>query len=385
MAKLSLWNAKKKNDYRFFDRTIGEMFQIGGTAFLVHKFLGTTGTTGSDDLTLPNYPDNAATNIGDLLLLENRDRNYDENLYELRGSYNVQDNEFDLSQFGLMLSNDTLFITFHINDMIDILGRKLMPGDVLELPHLKDDTLLDDSDDGINDYGVLPKLYKIDDTNRASEGFSPTWWPHIWRVKMSPLADSQEYEDILGKTLDEFGGEGDVSGGATAGDNSPPGSSGTTFADVLSTGNTNLAISDAIIAEAERQVPNRNLEHSHLYVDENHEDGTPYLFLTDGCPPNGEPIAGEGSDFPLSPDEGEWFLRTDYEPAVLYKREGPKWVRKEAMFRRKWTTASRSLITFINNRKKISRNNKIIESKVGVSKIIEPQVPKPKIDEDYVK
>jgi hypothetical protein len=77
-------------------------------------------------------------NIQDLLFLENRDRTYDPNIYRLRGHYNVQNLDFDLSQFGLFLNNDIIFITVHYNDMIDIVGRKLMVGDVLELPHLLD-------------------------------------------------------------------------------------------------------------------------------------------------------------------------------------------------------------------------------------------------------
>ena len=68
-----------------------------------------------------------------------------QSVYQLRGIYNVQDIDFDLTQFGLFLANDTLFINFHMNDMIDTLGRKLMSGDVLELPHLKDFHPLDES------------------------------------------------------------------------------------------------------------------------------------------------------------------------------------------------------------------------------------------------
>ena len=89
MPKLQLWNRTKKNDYKFFDKTIAEMFRVGGTEFLVHKFIGAADQGESDDVTLPLYPDEAATNIQDLLLLENRDRIYDDTVYSLMGSYNV--------------------------------------------------------------------------------------------------------------------------------------------------------------------------------------------------------------------------------------------------------------------------------------------------------
>ena len=78
---------------------------------------------------------------------------YDKDVFELRGVYNVGDNDFDLSQFGLFLSGDTVFMTFHINDMIEIMGRRLINGDVLEMPHLLDDTALNAAK------GPLPKFY----------------------------------------------------------------------------------------------------------------------------------------------------------------------------------------------------------------------------------
>ena len=42
MPRLSLWqDGKHSNDYKFFDRRISEMFTIGGTGILLHKYLGT--------------------------------------------------------------------------------------------------------------------------------------------------------------------------------------------------------------------------------------------------------------------------------------------------------------------------------------------------------
>ena len=42
VARLSLWkDGKHSNDYKFMDRRISEMFTIGGTGVLLHKYLGT--------------------------------------------------------------------------------------------------------------------------------------------------------------------------------------------------------------------------------------------------------------------------------------------------------------------------------------------------------
>lgn len=362
MPRLSLWNQRKQNDYRFFDRNIREQFLVGGTAFLVHKYEGVP-----EDVANNTDGENLSTGFGsttiqDVLLLENRDRKYSDDVYELRGVYNVQDNDFDLSQFGLFLSADTLYIVFHINHMIDIMGRKLMSGDVLEVPHLRDDTLLDGEDDGINTAGVARKFYVVNEATRAAEGFSPTWYPHIWRVKVSPITDSQEFADILDRdvgTFDDPNGTGEETG--------------ETLRDMISTYNTDIALNDQVVAEAERQVPNRNLEHAHLYVDDNNELGTPFMYMTDGEPPNGAKLLGCGGAFPMDPADGSYFLRTDYEPSVLFKRQGSAWIRKEVDWKQKLTTAGRILNTFINNRNKVASNDGLIDSKTSVSKALAPR------------
>jgi hypothetical protein len=48
---------------------------------------------------------------------------------------------------------------------------------------------------------ALKRYYVMQDATRAAEGFAPTWYPHLWRVKLQPLVDSQEYKDII-NTLD---------------------------------------------------------------------------------------------------------------------------------------------------------------------------------------
>jgi len=191
MPRLSLYRPEKGNDYKFIDKNIWEMFQVGGTDVLVHKYIGPGPSVQGNTPTTPTYDMFGETQIQDLLFLENRDRKYDPDVYILRGVYNIQDIDFNLSQFGLFLQNDTIFISFHINDTVEKLGRKLISGDVIELPHLKDDHALNDLN------FALKRFYVIEDVNRASEGFSVTWYPHLYRAKCKPLVDSQEYKDIL--------------------------------------------------------------------------------------------------------------------------------------------------------------------------------------------
>jgi hypothetical protein len=130
MPRLSLYRPEKGNDYKFIDKNIWEMFQVGGTDVFVHKYIG-PGTPAEDTPTTPDYANTSVSNIQDLLFLENRDRKYDPDIYVLRGVYNIQDTDFNLSQFGLFLQNDTIFISFHINDTVEKIGRKLIAGDVI--------------------------------------------------------------------------------------------------------------------------------------------------------------------------------------------------------------------------------------------------------------
>jgi len=287
MPRLSLYRENKQNDYRFLDRTISEQLTVGGTDLYIHKYLGPTNEGTSVDYTQPQYDSLNPNNIQDLLFLENRDRTYDPNIYRLRGHYNVQNLDFDLSQFGLFLNNDIIFVTIHYNDMIDIIGRKLMVGDVLELPHLLDYNPLKE------DIPVaLKRFMQITDTNYASEGFSQTWFPHLWRIKCEPLVDSQEFSQILQEPVnkDTYLGQWDSTKTYPAGyvisfgdknytaitqvpaGTMPPNSTywqldtADNLKDILSTYNKNIQVNNAALQEAQRILPKSGYDNSKLYI-----------------------------------------------------------------------------------------------------------------------
>jgi hypothetical protein len=397
VARLSLWkDGKHSNDYKFFDRRISEMFTVGGTGILCHKYLGPINqgtyitTTASstvvsntlqvsdtanvnigDTITCTNVPTNAVViskdattlrlsanitaniasgttvgvssyastpsytnqsekNIQDLLWMENRDRKYDTSVYKMRGIYQRQDQDFDLSQFGLFLQTGTIFMVFHLRDMVDLIGRKLMNGDVLELQHLTDYDALDQDVPA-----ALKRYYVVGDASFASEGFTPTWWPHLWRVKLNPLVDSQEYKDIL--------------------NNITVGNSNTPIGQILSTLDNNLAVNDAVIREGEANVPLSGYDTSSFYTqsetipeqpertaddvtdkaDDVHDTAdegvltaadVPYAYISGtATAPNGIAM-GMGIQFPQSPLSGDYFLRTDYLPNRVFRFDGKRWV-----------------------------------------------------------
>jgi hypothetical protein len=323
MPRLSLYRPNKQNDYRFFDRTISEQFTVGGTDLYIHKYAGPQTGQASIDYTQPEYDVLNPTNIQDLLFLENRDRVYDKNIYRLRGHYSVQNLDFDLSQFGLFLNNDIIFVTVHYNDMIDIIGRKLMVGDVLELPHLLDYNPLKETIPT-----ALKRFYQITDSNYASEGFSNTWYPHLWRIKCEPLVNSQEFADILKEPIEQDNYLGDWDKDKTyppgytiaygdkiyesikdvpSGLNPPnteywrPIDNGS-LSDILSAYNTNISINDAALQEAARLVPKSGYDVSKLYVvptyGEFQANGIPSGKINQPAPPINIIISAPGTTVP---------------------------------------------------------------------------------------
>ena len=336
MPRLSLYKPERGKDFEFLDRQILEMFTIGGTDLFVHKYLGPDNPDEADATAdQPRYDAVKETNIQDLLFLENRDRKYDPDVYTMRGVYNVQDVDFDLSQFGLFLQNDTLMLTIHIRSSVKTLGRKIMSGDVIELPHLKDEYAL-------NDYAVaLKRFYVVEDVNRASEGFTQTWYPHLYRLKLKQIIDSQEFKEILDLPAEE-----DAPGGNT-------------LRDLLSTYETEMQINNAVVAQAEADAAKSGYDTSHLFTLTTDENGDTELvtvdsatldasdginvdkvmvpptntgyqgyLLGDGLPPNGE-VFGHGISFPSAPSTHDYFLRTDFFPNRLFKYDGTRWVKLE--------------------------------------------------------
>ena len=384
MPRLSLYRPNRTNDYQFLDRTISEMYTVGGLDIYIHKYLGPqVGDVGDNDATLPVYDSQNPLFVEDLLLGENRDRAYDPDIFIMRGVYRVQDIDFDLTQFGLFLNNDTLFLTFHYNDMIDTFGRKLMSGDVLEFPNLKDYNPLDTSL-----VKALPRYYVIQDTAFASEGFSQTWLPHLWRVKATPLVNAQEYKQIMDQPFmppniwdpGNFYPQGDtVQDGDffyQAAKPVPPGTPITdteywtpitnpaTVGDKDSTRNKDLEINNAILTQAFAEVPLSGYDTVKFYILPTTEDGQPagsglttdntsvtvdgtqggegttpradgYTlgYLTgDGIAPNGLPVT-PGVNFPANPVAGDYCLRLDYFPNRLFRYNGRMWIKIEEKVR----------------------------------------------------
>ena len=403
MPRLSLYKPQKGNDYKFLDQRVYEMFTIGGTDVNVHKYIGT-----DDGEVVKDH-----TQIQDILFLENRDRKYDQDVYTIRGIYNVQDIDFDLSQFGLFLSNDTLFMTIHITSSVNTIGRKIMSGDVLELPHLKDEY-------AANDFTTsLKRYYVVEDVNRAAEGFSPTWYPHLYRIKLKQLVDSQEFADVLERPENDDNYIGNYDSTVTYEVGQVVKYNGTlyeataqttgntptdvfnwkeytdnTLRDLLSTYEQEMQINDAVLSEAEADAPLSGYDIGHYYtlaVDDTGKaeidtvddpqatrpdrSGYAGYLVTGESPPNGSAF-GQGTSFPNLPEDGDYFLRTDYLPNRLFRFSVDRWLKVQDNVRMTMTNGVNRQThkgTFINNTNTSEIGGETVSERQSLSEALRPK------------
>jgi len=399
MPRLSLYKPEKGADFKFLDRVINEQFQVGGTDVFVHKYLGPVNPAeGEASPSTPVNSNSVAGELGiqDLLLLENRDRHYAPDVYSTRGIYDMQDIDFNLSQFGLFLQNDTINLMFHLRTNVETLGRKIMAGDVVELPHQKDEYALDDAT------VALKRFYVVQDVRRPAKGYSQTWYPHLILAKCVPLIDSQEFKEIL-----------DADSGAE---------DGSTLRDLMSTYKANIEINNQVIAQAEADAPKSGYDVTGYYVIPTRDSGlidvadasndiddasldkaildasmvlrSPdknlYIgYLTgDGMPPNGAPFS-YGINFPGRPVRGEFFLRTDYLPNRLFRHNGTNWIRFEDNVRMTLNNTGFTDVAtgtfigkqvrqtqktgFINNNTTSTINGSVVTERQALSKALKPQ------------
>jgi len=258
---------------------------------------------------------------------------------------------------------------------------------------------------------ALPRYYVIQDGAFASEGFSPIWLPHLWRVKATPLVGAQEYNDILNKPFatDNVWDRGNYYPSASivlhgdtyyrATQNVPVDTDITntsywqvytpaSIQDSIGTRVKDLELNDAILTQAEFEVPKSGYDNVKFYIVPTKADGTPadasnipsvdYTLVTidstnatvdagavspssngyaagyltgDGLAPNGLPVT-PGIAFPLNPRDGDYALRLDYFPNRLFRFSGKRWIKIEDNVRTNLTPGPQNKTlrsSFVNN------------------------------------
>lgn len=139
--------------------------------------------------------------VQDPILLENRDRAYCRSSTFIKAQYDLLDVQTELAKFGINLPKTYTF-TVSFAQMVSALGRKIIVGDLLELPGEMQ-----------YDHHNMPvrQWLEVTDTSWATEGYTFDWRPQLYKFYAQPVLPSVEHREILGlpqqrsaRTDDEF-------------------------------------------------------------------------------------------------------------------------------------------------------------------------------------
>ncbi len=313
----------KPKGSRFMSDLIRDHIEMSGVYINIYRYKGTFAQD-SDELNVRvndkeshpssrelsnrgQEPVDLSTFLGiqDPILNENRDREYDfDEIPVLKGAYSVSQNELEYARFGMALQNDVLTIEFHTETMERECGRRLIPGDVIECPHLREVGI---------DGRVANKWYEVDSIVKSPMGYDPYYMHHVHAVVVKPLRHQQEFLDIF-ERRDEYG---------------------KTLAEQASMHDQQMAQTEAIQQKAGEHAYTTWHDTTMMWFCPDHPSQKPYRWTDDAKPPNGEPVA-QGTYFPATPVEGDWFVRTDFAPNKLYRFQDGKWRLREVDIKREW-------------------------------------------------
>ena len=289
-----MWKKGRYTDYSFIDRNIAEQYNIGGVDMWLYAYVGPKKIPTNSDGTMTSGTGQLdVTSIGDLIFGEAAQREYNLQAITLSAVYQVQEATPDLKMPGIFFNFNTMDITVHYNTMMQLVGRKIMPGDVLELPNLRDFDVIG-KDSGLN------RFYVVQDSFRTSEGYSVTWQHHIFKLRVKPLTDSPEYSDILGNNNypddpdDPNNGNGNSTGGGSQNSNY----------------DKEMDIMNRIIMQADDEVPYIHWTNEQLYNDRTDIWDLARVILN-------------GYEFPEKPSKNMFFIKKNY--PVLKELEHNLW------------------------------------------------------------
>ena len=141
-----------------------------------------------------NYEATDIGNIQDKILMENRDRSYASEPITLKGFYNVQEPQTELSRFGIEMPTLSYVMELSFTQCVAYLGRPLVIGDAIMLPsETQYSARLD----------PLHKWLEVTDVTWSVNGYTPTWVPLMLRVTAQPMYITEETQDIFGDLAEE--------------------------------------------------------------------------------------------------------------------------------------------------------------------------------------
>lgn len=303
-------------------------------------------TWGVQALEMYDYTLTRFDNIQDKILMENRTRDYAQEPLLLKGYYDIQAPQTDLSMFGSTIPV-TYTIKIHFNSCVAILGRPVIVGDIIELPSETQYT---------PDMRPIKRWLEVTDVTWDATSYTPGWQPTILQVTAQPAMASEETQDIFGDLAKNV----DSSGLFDNDDGSNP-----LWQDISE-------IDQTIKNDANTGVPERGSEGSNTIrefspeeIDQAAAEGVPHLsrmnfnrtglYVEDAMPQNGAPFT-EGPTFPTTVSDGIYH-RLTYEglskdvPARLYRYSTTKarWVYLETDRRAQYNNQKATLEEYLQS------------------------------------
>lgn len=365
-------------NYQYTDKVIRSYINMGGALFHIYKWEKVKKNDGT-------YVPIEQFSVSNAVFNENSNRIYSKETYDLYGVTNMNNKASQLTLLfsGLSdLDQDEKEITFHYNSMIEQLGRKIISGDVIEWTWLRDLDVLGNDRQGFN------KFYVVTDSARDENGWSANYTYHLWKIKCKPITKSPEYEDLINKQDGARPGAGDgINGGEGMTDTSIKSLVGgedngdIVIGEAILSGQEDAQniIMNEILSQAEEQVSFRKYDEHHVYIDEDTDNAfKPYVLIGDGIDDNinAQDIA-YGEYFPNKPVTGDYFLRIDYNPPRLFKRNENNWELIEFDEREKWTGVPATLRNIINQNNSFkNENGEDINMRQNIKDLVRARVKK---------
>lgn len=141
-----------------------------------------------------NYEAKDVSNIQDMILMENRDRAYSSEPITLKGYYALQEQQTELSRFGIEIPSLTYVLEISFTQCVAYIGRPLVIGDIIMLPSETQYSAKMEA---------LDKWLEVTDVTWAASGFTPTWVPLLLKITAQPAYITEETQDIFGDLAEE--------------------------------------------------------------------------------------------------------------------------------------------------------------------------------------
>ena len=326
-----LYQKERSNNYNYIDRVVKNFFEMGGALYHVYPMKSIVDNNGVE-----HEIGKEGLYVSDNVFVENTKRKYSRETFDLYGVTQMQQPTWTMLFSGLSdLDGDEKKLWIHYNSMISQLGRKIIVGDVIEISWQRDLDILG------KDY-ASNKFYQVTSSERDEASWAANYKFHIWLLKLKPITNSPEFEDLFNYgDEDEFYEPVDSENGG-----------GGLNPDLIQ-GDNELDINDKNLEEAEADVSFRLHDEHHLMLDKDSNpikggrfipigiDGIPAEFNADEVP--------MGNNFPAYAEIGSYYLKTNFNPPRLYIRREGRWELIGYDARTKWMGVPNVLLQAINN------------------------------------